>query len=158
MPATCYSAFNILNGFSEQQCTYSSGGRSVGVREGGGCVCACVSQCCLCCLRMKDGKNSACKPFANLHLCFHCDMMRYDAICMQWYAGKKLEQTLIFCFHDFHDIKLQQSATCNTVPSWRSGAGRAVGRSKSKARSLPVQPNQHSQGKTSTTQSIKLEA
>ena len=45
------------------------------VREG--CVCVCVSQCCLCCLRMQDGKNSACKPFANLRLCFHCDMMRY---------------------------------------------------------------------------------
>jgi len=101
MPATCYSAFNILNGFSEQQCTYSSGGRGVGVSEGGVCVCACVSQCCLCCLRMQDGKNSACKPFANLHLCFHCDMMRY--------AGKKLEHILIFCFHDFHDIKLQHA-------------------------------------------------
>ena len=154
MPATCYSAFNILNGFSEQQCTYSSGGRSVGVREGGVCVCVCEPM--LSVLSAHEGweklsMQTICKPTPVLSL-------RYDAICMQWYAGKKLEQTLIFCFHDFHEIKLQQSATCNTVPSWRSGAGRAVGRSKSKARSLPVQPNQHSQGKTSTTQSIKLEA
>lgn len=28
---------------------------------------------------------------------------------MMRYAGKKLEHILIFCFHDFHDIKLQHA-------------------------------------------------